>query len=304
MMEILKSIEDESSPLVRVYKEWFISTKIVEYYKTGSSKFAEDYLFELLEDHSKPVFAVSAEKICFLVLKELRNDDGKYGFDKLLDKFICTLVPNAASNKPLVRHFSNSLVISLWPAFESYLSNHTLRSIIENLYINAKKTQVFGEYRTGDANVWDLENDKKLTNMFGGVAKKITDQNSPYISEPVFEKYLQVKDTVPIGTDEKSLWLNKRDINIDADASGSMNSDTSPLQTKSGAWETVLDLDNKKSNEVVTRSDLIVVSSLVDKPPNLGGICRLCDVLGVGLMNCSRHQSQKPSSIQKRGCHC
>lgn len=83
MMEILKSIEDESSPLVRVYKEWFISTKIVEYYKTGSSKFAEDYLFELLEDHSKPVFAVSAEKICFLVLKELRNDDGKYGFDKL-----------------------------------------------------------------------------------------------------------------------------------------------------------------------------------------------------------------------------
>lgn len=175
-------------------------------------------------------------------------------------------------------------MISLWPAFESYLSNHTLRSIIENLYINAKKTQVFGEYRTGDANVWDLENDKKLTNMFGGVAKKITDQNSPYISEPVFEKYLQVKDTVPIGTDEKSLWLNKRDINIDADASGSMNSDTSPLQTKSGAWETVLDLDNKKSNEVVTRSDLIVVSSLVDKPPNLGGICRLCDVLGVGLM--------------------
>ena len=48
--------------------------------------------------------------------------------------------------------------------------------------------------------------------------------------------------------------------------------------------ETVLDLDNKKSNDVVTRSELIVVSSLVDKPPNLGGICRLCDVLGVGLL--------------------
>ncbi|KOH00257.1 tRNA (guanosine(18)-2'-O)-methyltransferase [Saccharomyces eubayanus] len=284
MMKILKSIEDESSPLVRVYKEWFISTKVVEYYKTGSSEFAENYLFSLLEDHSKPVFAVSAEKICFLVLKELMNDDGKYGFDQLLDKFLCTLVPNAASNKPLVRHFSNSLVISLWPAFESYLSNHTLRSIIENLYINAKKTQVFGEYRTGDANIWDLKSDKKLTNMFGGVAKKITDHNSPYISEAVFEKYLQVKDTVPIGIDERSLWLNKRDTDIDAGASGCTDSDTSPLQTKSGAWETVLDLDNKKSNEVVTRSDLIVVSSLVDKPPNLGGICRLCDVLGVGLL--------------------
>lgn len=62
MIRILKSIEDESSPLVRVYKEWFISSKVVDYYKTGNPKFAEDYLFSLLEDHSKPVFVVSAEK--------------------------------------------------------------------------------------------------------------------------------------------------------------------------------------------------------------------------------------------------
>lgn len=219
-----------------------------------------------------------------MVLKDLRNDEKKYGFTQLLDRFICTLVPNAASNKPLVRHFSNSLIISLWPTFKAYLSDHTLRNIIENLYSNAKKTQIFGQYRAGDANIWDLKGDRKLTNMFGGVLKKVTDHDCPYISESVFEKYLQEKDIVPIGTDERSLWLDKRDTNTESVNSSNISCDTSPLQTKSGAWETVLDLDNKKSNDVVTRSELIVVSSLVDKPPNLGGICRLCDVLGVGLL--------------------
>lgn len=108
-----------------------------------------------------------------MVLKDLRNDEKKYGFTQLLDRFICTLVPNAASNKPLVRHFSNSLIISLWPTFKAYLSDHTLRNIIENLYSNAKKTQIFGQYRAGDANIWDLKGDRKLTNMFGGVLKKL-----------------------------------------------------------------------------------------------------------------------------------
>ncbi|EJS44350.1 trm3p [Saccharomyces arboricola H-6] len=284
ILKILKSIEDESFPPVRVYKEWFISSKVVDYYKTGTSKFAEDYLFSLLDDHSKPVFTVSAEKICFMVLKELKNDEGKYGFNQLLDRFICTLIPNAASNKPLVRHFSNSLMIPLWPIFEIYLSDHTLRNIIKNLYVNAKKTQIFGQYRAGDANTWDLQDDRKLTNMFGGVLKKTIDHVCPYISQSTFEKYLQVKNIIPIGLDERSLWLDKRETNTDADDSGNTAFDTSPLQTKSGAWETVLDLDKGKSNEIVTRSDLIVVSSLVDKAPNLGGICRLCDVLGVGLL--------------------
>lgn len=45
-----------------------------------------------------------------------------------------------------------------------------------------------------------------------------------------------------------------------------------------------MDVDETTRGKEVVRSDLIVVSSLVDKPPNLGGICRLCDVLGAGLL--------------------
>ena len=29
-------------------------------------------------------------------------------------------------------------------------------------------------------------------------------------------------------------------------------------------------------------SDLVVVASLIDKAPNLGGLCRTCEILGVG----------------------
>lgn len=45
-----------------------------------------------------------------------------------------------------------------------------------------------------------------------------------------------------------------------------------------------IDANAARAAENIVRSDLIVVSSLVDKAPNLGGICRLCDVLGAGLM--------------------
>ena len=110
----------------------------------------------------------------------------------------------------------------------------------------------------------------------------------PFISKAEFAKYIPDKSSdIVIGEDEFDAWLSKRDDKGTSSNSNKFESDvdgSSPLQTKSGAWETVLDLDNKKSNETVHRSDLIVVSSLVDKPPNLGGICRLCDVLGVGLL--------------------
>lgn len=45
-----------------------------------------------------------------------------------------------------------------------------------------------------------------------------------------------------------------------------------------------MDIDNQSSAVTVKRSPLIVIASLVDKAPNLGGICRLCDVLGAGLL--------------------
>ncbi|CCD23372.1 tRNA (guanosine(18)-2'-O)-methyltransferase NDAI_0B03380 [Naumovozyma dairenensis CBS 421] len=292
-LDISKDIKDmilsnitmeEGSPLVRTYKEWFIAYNFAKKFNEKKATEIEDFIFELLVDHSKPIQVVSAEKICFLVLKAL-TIEGKFDVTRLLERFISNIVPNATSNKPLVRHFSNSLMLSFWPIFETSIKNATLKSILKNLFLNAQKTQLFGKYRAGDANIWDLYDDLTLVSIFGGVIRKITDHAAPYISEMTFKKYLINKDLFPMGKDENTLWLNKRS-SLEATISGSedLTEKGFQLQTKSGAWETVLDIDTKKSNEMVKRSDLIVVASLVDKPPNLGGICRLCDVLGVGLL--------------------
>ncbi|KAG0670570.1 hypothetical protein C6P45_002136 [Maudiozyma exigua] len=285
---IFKSIKNEASPLVRSYKEWFMALIFMACQKKKIAEDQTSYLLESLNDHSQPITVVSAEKILYMSLKAMHEDADFQNVDNLLNKFMCALIPNASSNKPLVRHFSNSLMLSFWPTFKDRLeSNVELGAIFENLYQNAKKAQIIAQFRAGDANIWNLY-DLSLTNIFGGILKKTTDHDTVYISKNEFEEYLiQVPTNVTVGEDDESRWLSRRTIKGSKNPKNEFESSVdgpSPLQTKSGAWETVLDLDNKKSNESVHRSDLIVVSSLVDKPPNLGGICRLCDVLGVGLL--------------------
>lgn len=283
--KILRSIEDESSPLVRICKEWSISQLIsnMEDEKLLDESF--DYLFSNFYDHSQPILAVSVEKIVFITLKSLTiNKNSKYS-SKLLERFVSALVSNCTSNKPLVRHFSNSLILSFWPIFENIITDETVKSILKRLYDNAQESQVVGQYRAGDANVWDLVEDCNLTAIFGGVLKKTIDHEIPYLSSEAFNSYLPGPVDLSIGSDEHDKWLDKRVNKNAVDPNVTTQSTVSDsLQTKSGAWETVLDIDQKRSNEMIKRSDLIVVSSLVDKPPNLGGICRLCDVLGVGLL--------------------
>lgn len=277
--KVLKSVMSEASPLVRVYSEWVTAIDVAQTSTADCPSRSEDVLFDIMSDQTKPLNAVTAERILFVALKSLSS---KANCQRFLQRFISKIIPNCTSNKPLIRHFSNSLMLSFWPSLEQYLAKDTLRSVLENLFKEAQKIQVHGQYRMGDAIIWDLENDFKLTNIFGGTLMKSTDHEVPYINSATFRKYMSCLDRIPIGEDEPELWLEKR--------AKSKSSDTvnlqkdSPIQTKSGAWETVMDIDNQKQSSSVKRTPLIVVASLVDKAPNLGGICRLCDVLGAGLL--------------------
>ncbi|CCE62511.1 hypothetical protein TPHA_0C03590 [Tetrapisispora phaffii CBS 4417] len=279
---ILDSLFLESSPLVRIYKEWYLAFEIAHSIESGSISNSCDFLFSQLDDHSRPMLVVSAEKILFIVLKYLAENGIEH--QAILERFIGILIANASSNKPHVRHFSNSLMISFWPVFEESISDKTLRLVLHNLYDNAKMSELTGQYRTGDANIWDLKADYTFTNVFGIILKRTTDHDVPYICESTFTKYMQHLDDSLIGSDNEDSWLSKRDPSNNNREIKVIDQKGSQLQTKSGAWETVVDINATENEEKVKRSDLIVVSSLVDKPPNLGGICRLCDVLGVGLL--------------------
>lgn len=275
---IIPSLKDESSPLVRIYLEWFIAYDICQARCAGFSATTENAIFEIWDHHCKPVLDISAERTLYLVIRALRHSKGH---EDLLERYLPNLVAGCTSNKPLIRHFSNSLILSFWPAFNDIIEEKTLKSIIEKLYIESKKSQVLGQFRAGDANLWDLHADLNLTSIFGGVLFKVTDHEVPYLSASMFKKFQAEQALFEIGDDEKELWLNKRSTAVVNDHQNLQNS---PLQKKSGAWDVIMDFENEKSLESVKRSQLIVVASLVDKAPNLGGICRLCDVLGVGTM--------------------
>ncbi|AMD20066.1 HCL085Wp [Eremothecium sinecaudum] len=277
--KIFPNMVEESSPLIRIYIEWVVAYVVYQKAKDGSESAVYDILFTSLREQSKPVTVVSIERICFLVLRSLKCN--KYE-GKFLKRYLAGLLPNCASNKPLIRHFSNSLLLSLWPEFKDIISDSTLAAVIENMYDEAVKSQLKSQYRAGDANFWDIFKDLNLTNIFGGIIMRVCDHVVPYITKAQFERYLPEQSVIQVGQDEYEKWLPKR-ANATA-KSNNVDQNNSPLQTKSGAWDIILDGEDKKSSESIQRSELIVVASLVDKAPNLGGICRLCDVLGVGLM--------------------
>lgn len=284
---VFPSLLEEFSPIIRIYMEWVISLSLTENYGQQDAFDLQNKIFSLMDDHARPIVVVSAERIIYLVLKALSVKSSGRHYE-LLSEFACKLVPNATSSKPLVRHFSNSLMLEFWPSFQESLEGSTLRGVMKGLFDKAESTKMSGRFRSGDAHVWDIEADLNLVGIFGGVLKKTFDYDLPFISEKQFHQYLPSQDLFPIGRDESSQWLMKRNNNRGAaDAAGAAdapNIEQTQLQTKSGAWETLMDIDNESPERNVKRSDLIVVSSLVDKPPNLGGICRLCDVLGVGLL--------------------
>ncbi|CAL9729415.1 tRNA (guanosine(18)-2'-O)-methyltransferase [Monosporozyma unispora] len=286
---IISSLESEASPMVRIYKEWFIAYCTADLFTADDPSELENVLFSLLHDHTRPILVVSAEKILFLVLKAKIQTNP----ERFLNRFISMLIPNATSNKPLVRHFSNSLILSLWPSTTSINLYDDIKSVLHSLYINAKQTEVVGKYRSGDANVWELYKDMTLTGIFGGVIRKTTDHQPLYISAVSFKKFGNIESQIgcfPIGTDDSDKWLDTRELNNEegnsklTEDSSNESDEISPLQTKSGAWETVLDIDDKKSTATVKRSNIIVIASLLNLAPNLGGICRLCDVLGAELL--------------------
>ena len=64
--------------------------------------------------------------------------------------------------------------------------------------------------------------------------------------------------------------------------------DSSNLQKKIMPWTAMFSDDDQllelESNEPSIKAcqDLVVVASLIDKIPNLGGLCRSCEIFGVG----------------------
>ncbi|KAI5965593.1 uncharacterized protein KGF55_000955 [Candida pseudojiufengensis] len=275
----------ERSPLVRMYIEWMISYNMFK-----ENRHIEDIFDELKSGSEilKPSVFTSYVRTLYLTIVKLDEKLESTYITQLINQVIL----GCSSSKKMIRHFSLSLIVSIHDELKkkNLQVDSSIRDVVESIYISAINSDNFKHFRSGDALLWDILDDLTLVSLNGGIVLRLTDRSDiDFINEEQFKRYLsedQIKQLRhPIGNDETDIWIKeklneKKVIMTQADLVAEV-----PLQTKSGALSTVdNDLDIISSGKEVNRSDLIVVSSLVDKPPNLGGICRLCDVLGAGLL--------------------
>ncbi|KAK6465652.1 hypothetical protein DFJ63DRAFT_321766 [Scheffersomyces coipomensis] len=283
LSRFIELIATDPSPLARAYIEWIISYQLLN----NESK-RDEVMESLASGTLKPAVINSYSRILFLSIQQVSDKVIK---SKLISKLITLLITSATSNKVIIRHFSLSLLISVYAEIhtEELKVEEGLLDTIDKLYAAASQSESFGQYRSGDALLWNIKKDLNLVSMSGGILLRISDRDTiDFISYQDYEKYLSDDQKTildrDIGNNFENLWVRER--NAKQRGLGKADASTqSPLQTKSGQWGALMDVDEEtiRGKEVV-RSDLIVVSSLVDKPPNLGGICRLSDVLGAGLL--------------------
>lgn len=278
----------EPSPLCRIYIEWIIALTLHRYPELQSKV---ERLFENGLKHQKPMIIKLYERLIAVVILQMKPEEEA----KCLERFLLdTVLPFSTSNRAVTRHFSTSMACFLYEEIQRKhlkISADILKTVggIHALYMGLADA---GKYKSGDAMLWNITGDLNLCGINGGVLLKVCDREVDAIFEKQWKRCLspeqQEKLRILIGHDQKNLWVEHprgSEVKLDTFSGVEEEDASNMLQIKSGTWSTVLDTDSQaRSMTNIKRSPLIVMASLVDKPPNLGGICRLCDCLGAGWM--------------------
>ncbi|VEU21157.1 DEKNAAC102104 [Brettanomyces naardenensis] len=284
---IIPRLFKEASPLCRSYIEWIISLTSYRYPDLKEKIF--DRFFKKGVEEQHPMTIVLYERIFVLIAMQLSREQESKAISRFL---VDTILPSSTSNRALTRHFSSSMACVIWQEIKrkKLIISTDLMKLLENTYRIAVMAVTYGNFRTGDAMVWDIVGDKTLCGINGGMLLKTSDREIDAICEKSWKKYLSPERRtilrIPIGEDEKEAWVKfDRSKEIKLDSYAGREEEALMLQTKSGAWSTVIETDSdSRAASEIRRSSLIVMASLVEKPTNLGGICRLCDCLGAGWM--------------------
>ncbi|ODQ65088.1 hypothetical protein NADFUDRAFT_51688 [Nadsonia fulvescens var. elongata DSM 6958] len=281
------AIMNEPSPLVRSFIEWILTYLIFMY--PSKRSFIMD---NLSEPNDSPRFIGSIQRIGVLLAKELV---GKEKEDYLCE-IIKSIIPFCTSNRVGVRHTSLGMACGLATDleelnFDENLELKALGEVLRHVYKYAFRGDADKQFRSGSNLLWSISQDFTLVGVCGGVLNRISDREVFFIDEETFTECFSYETSlsfkVPIGVKDISVWKKKynpiQKRNISGSAENLNIDESSPLQTKSGAWNSVMELQSERGSQI-NRGKLVVIASLVDKPPNLGGICRLCDVLGAELL--------------------
>lgn len=277
---------EEPSPLCRSYLEWIVAFTITKYPGLKDEVLSS---FTKGLGNGQPMVVSLYERIIALTILQKGT---KVESSKISKFLINVVIPFATSNRALVRHFSASMICVVMDAInrEKLELSSELLTIMKNITKNIPAVSKKGSYRSADALMWDIRKDLTMCGVNGGVLLKTCDRKVDAIFENQWKKYLTLDQRqilrIAIGEDQAHSWLKvERKSKVRADTYITTDEAVAPLQTKSGVWSSVMETDSDlRAVSNIKRSPLIVMASLVEKAPNLGGICRLCDCLGAGWM--------------------
>lgn len=306
--KLITHIRFEPSPIVRMYMEWIIARVIL---KGDSLVILKKHLSNPEEI---PRVLAAFQRIGLLIGEQIEDVDDRVSY---LTEYLNIVLPFCSSNRAAVRHFAVSMTCAVgpWIQSEEFWGGNKqaleamapLARICMGIFSHATRQEAYHQFRSGEKMLWNVHRYYNLVGICGGLVLRLSDREFPFVSEADFAN-LELSPTKPqvdlvfplkpsavslpagdelrvsVGANDKSVWASEAAV---AAACGfEVSSVSAPVQTKSGAWNATLVEDNSEESRAakINRGELILVASLVDKPPNLGGICRLSDVLGAQLL--------------------
>lgn len=299
---LMPALQTEPSPLARIYIEWLVSRILVR-----RPEWLSQCVFETLNDcNLEPRLLAANLRIGLMVSRRLRKRSllGTYPIERAIEcceTYLEAAVALSTSNRSQVRHTAVSMIcavvntIAKDEEFRHKLASTS--SIANRIAKNAVSTESYRQYKSGEQTVWDIEDDMNLLMICGGVLRKVSERLVSIIHLSDFIRYLPGKDLSGLTSTSESLAsvdqttktqvppAEELSLPVTLDFPSSSSPDRQAnIQTKSGAWKEVVESPmeggSRQDESSLKRGDLIVQASLVDKAPNLGGICRVCEVLG------------------------
>lgn len=255
--------ETETSPYVRIYAEWTLARIILR----DPVKLAKKYVFDKLITNLSPRKVSSYGRVGLLVLNATTDLVAK----RYVERYLQVLIPLSTSNSAPVRHFAVAMlsVFSEDLRLKKLLEPNMI-SLIDGISKCASKARDYEKFKHGQECIWNVR-DMRPAAITGGIVYQITGHSMPYdVQSCDYECFFGNGDYGVYNICENEKLLYRRTTIRDS------------LRTP----VTSLNIQTKSTvdDAVMNRTELIVVASLCDRLPNLGGICRVCDTLGAKLV--------------------
>ncbi|KAH8553159.1 hypothetical protein BGW37DRAFT_488649 [Umbelopsis sp. PMI_123] len=289
-------LKKETMVSIRSYLEWAMVRMLSKF----PSRFSFMYT-ELQYANPKAHVMISLITVTMFVGQVIPSQE----LPAYIDKTLAYLLPWLTSNHHTIRLIAQCALRRIWLRYkdikatdstgESILvaNQRTLETLYDFLESNSdtvrfreklEESYYFSEF--------DTEKDFNLDFIFRQLPTVFNISESERIGTRAFLKVdPQVADLFPMINPERTAikasagsleeLLANDTVSVD-------NRDEASFQKKIMPWEMMLESDIDLTKSLVRhnrrRNDLIVVASLIDRLPNLAGLCRTCEIFNAGLL--------------------